>query len=77
MATWVTEYVRDGKMVLSRIRILENQCQDEKNAKIIMTSSLDDSKTIIDAFSEKCDAYLVKPISKDDILAELKKFNFI
>ena len=35
------------------------------------------SKTIIDAFSEKCDAYLAKPISKDDILEELKKLNII
>ncbi len=67
----------DGKMVLSSIRTLEKKRQCETIARIIMTSSLDDSKTIIDAFSEKCDAYLVKPISKDDILAELKKLDFI
>ncbi|MBI2422177.1 MAG: response regulator [Candidatus Hydrogenedentes bacterium] len=44
-----------------------------RGAKILITSALDDSKSILEAFRSQCDGYLVKPYTKDKLYAEIKK----
>lgn len=69
----------DGQAVLKKIRAIENEKNIALNqrVKIIMTTSLDDSENLFTAFREQCDAYLTKPISKDEIIKQLKKLGLI
>ena len=62
-----------GKDVLKKIRELENGSDINEKSKIIMTSAVDDSKTIEEMFLDKCDGYLVKPISKNDLMEKLEE----
>jgi two-component system chemotaxis response regulator CheY len=45
--------------------------------KILMTTAMDDSKTIVTAFREQCDGYLVKPIDKAKLLDSLRSLAMI
>ena len=69
----------DGLNTLSIIRLFEDLAgvNYQDSTKVIMVTALDDTKTILRAFREQCEAYLVKPISKDKLFTELKKLKFI
>ncbi len=69
----------DGQKTLQRIRDLELQFRDNKwiDAKILMTTAMDDWKNISRAFREQSDGYLVKPIILDDLLQKLEELDFI
>lgn len=69
----------DGQTALNKIRQLEESKNifSTDGAKIIMTTSLDDPKNIIAAFSGLCDAYLVKPIEKAKLLERLQELRLI
>ena len=45
--------------------------------KIIMTTALGESKDVIGAFREGCEAYIVKPIRKAKLLREVEKLGLI
>ena len=69
----------DGQEALREIRI-----QEEKRgvlyadgAKIVMTTALDDTKSVFSAFHELCDSYLTKPLRKETLLDELRKLKLI
>lgn len=69
----------DGHEVLQEIRRLE----DEKGVvgldgvKIIMTTALSDPRTIMKAFKDQCEDYLVKPIHKAKLLEKIRKLGLI
>ena len=69
----------DGHTALEEIRALERDIQgsDGKLAKVIMTTALSDSKNVIRAFKEECDAYMVKPVERSKLLKQLRKLNLI
>jgi len=69
----------DGQAVLKMIRDYENMVglQGNDGVKIIMTTALDDFDNIRNAFTEQCEAYLVKPIEKEKIRETLKELNLI
>jgi len=59
----------DGYSVLKNIREIEesaNLALSEKS-KVVMTTSLEESKNIITAFKEQCDFYIVKPVDRSEI----------
>jgi two-component system chemotaxis response regulator CheY len=67
----------DGHKVLQAIRAIEAKqgIYSGQGAKIIMTTALDDMKSVMQAYSELCDGYLPKPISQrglTQVLCELK-----
>lgn len=63
----------NGIEALKRIRRLEKEKGSEP-CKVIMVTALDDPKTVITSFQDVgALAYLVKPVTKDKIMAELKK----
>ncbi len=64
----------DGQEVLKMIRNIEyeNDIMGLKGAKIIMTTALKDVDNIAKAFREQAEAYLVKPISIEEINKTLK-----
>ncbi|MFP4460249.1 MAG: response regulator [Candidatus Zixiibacteriota bacterium] len=63
----------DGKEVLETIRDyeIEKEIVGSDNTKIIMTTALDDPKTIMSSFRNQCDAYIVKPIDMKQIIKYL------
>lgn len=69
----------DGQDVLRNIRKIEerNGVLGKNGVKIVMTTILDDSSTIIKAFRDQCEAYLIKPISQDEITKILIKLELI
>jgi two-component system chemotaxis response regulator CheY len=69
----------DGQEALKQIRVLE-EAKDVSlvdGAKVIMTTTLDDSGNILGAFKSLCDAYLIKPVDKEKLLTYLRGFGFI
>ena len=69
----------DGKQVLRKIRETEDKLNifPGDGVKIFMTSALGDKENVFDAYRDQCDAYLVKPISKQKLLEHLKAFGLI
>jgi len=65
----------DGQEVLMEIRKSEAMqgILGFDGVKVIMTTALDDNKNIIQAFRSQCEGYLVKPIFKDKVHAEIKR----
>ena len=66
----------DGQELLKRIRSSEND-MGVPEVKIIMTTALDDSKNIMTAFRNQCEAYLVKPIRREKVEEHLRAFGFL
>lgn len=64
----------DGQEVLRTIRELEDSTFNVtgKKTKIIMISSRDDMKTIMESFRNMCDGYLVKPVKRRELLDKIE-----
>lgn len=69
----------DGQEVLKSFRYAEEKkgILLGHGAKIIMTTALKDGKNVLGAFQEQCDAYLVKPIDKGDLLKHLRELKLL
>jgi two-component system chemotaxis response regulator CheY len=69
----------DGHEALKQIRALElAEGKDPgTGAKIIMTTSLGDSKNVFASFKRECDSYLVKPFVNATLQVELRKLGLI
>ncbi len=72
----------DGHEALEAIRQIENEhgIAGLDGVKVIMTTVLGDSKNVIGAFRTGCEAYIVKPVSKEKLLEEMEKlglFNLV
>ena len=65
----------NGVEALTAIRAHEEEAglSGAQRSKIIMTTGLDDSKTVLDSFRRQCDAFLNKPITREKIETEMKK----
>ncbi len=69
----------DGQEALTKIRSLEEArgILSTNGSKIFMTTALEEPRDVVTAFKGLCDAYIVKPIVKGRLLAELRRFNLI
>ena len=69
----------NGHEALAAIRAAENALGigGHDGVKVIMTTALNDSAHVIEAFREGCEAYLVKPIEKVKLLAEIEKLGLL
>ena len=70
----------DGRQVLKTIRRMEADrgVVGQGATKVIMTTALDDSRNILEAFTVgKCDAYLTKPIDSGKLLAHLRNMQLV
>ena len=69
----------DGYQALKCIRDIENDngIPEEKRAKIIMTTALNDRRNVTKAFELGCVAYAGKPIDEDKFESVLKKLELI
>lgn len=70
--------VMDGYQALMGIRNLEKErnIPEEKAAKVVMTTALNDEKNVKMAFDLGCTIYSGKPIDKDRFEQGLKKLGF-
>lgn len=69
----------DGQEALKKIREMEKEkgIQEWCGVKVIMTTALEDGGNIFGAFETGCESYLVKPISKQKLIREMKKLRLI
>ncbi len=69
----------NGHDALKAIRELETNAGiiPGRGAKIIMTTSVNDGKSIMSAFKEQCDGYMIKPIDREKLLQHLQDFKLI
>lgn len=70
----------NGQQALRHIRRIENAMnrEPEQCAKVIMISALGDTHTLVEAFYDGgATAYLVKPIEKSKLIAELMNLELI
>jgi two-component system chemotaxis response regulator CheY len=70
----------DGMEALRRIRAIEKDRGIPPNleVKVIMATALDDPHTVITAFNKcEADAYIVKPITIDKLLKEMRSLKLM
>ncbi|MBN2419218.1 MAG: response regulator [Deltaproteobacteria bacterium] len=70
----------DGQEALQRIRDMEKEMGiiGSQEVKVIMVTALDDLKNIIRAFHDGgATSYIVKPISKKNLIGEMKNLGLI
>ncbi len=69
----------DGQQCLVQIRAQEKSrgIPPSKMSKIVMTTALGDLKNVGEAYHSLCDAYLVKPVQKKQLIEELHKLGLI
>lgn len=65
---------KDGKTALIEIREMESRhgIRPGDGARIIMTTTVSDARTIIESFNEQCEAYLIKPITKEKLMEQIR-----
>ena len=69
----------DGHQTLEAIRQVESEqgIVGLDSVKVIMTTALGDSKHVMGAFREGCEGYIVKPVEKQKLLAEMEKLGLL
>jgi two-component system chemotaxis response regulator CheY len=69
----------DGHEALESIRRIENErgISGLDGIKVIVTTALDDSASVIGAFKSGQEAYIVKPFSKRNLLEEMEKLGLV
>ena len=69
----------DGLDVLNEIRKKEKEkgINDDDRTKIIMTTALNDSDSVIRAARSQCNGYLVKPIDKKKLIKQLQTLGLL
>jgi two-component system, chemotaxis family, chemotaxis protein CheY len=69
----------DGHAVLKEIRRLEHErgIDPGNGAKVIMTTVMDDPKSIMGAFKSQCEAYILKPVEKNKLMEQLGKLGLL
>lgn len=69
----------DGQAALVAIRSLEavKGIAAGHGAKVLMTTALNDGKSVLTAFREQCNGYLIKPIELEKLYLELEKLGLI
>ena len=69
----------DGQTALREIRALEEAggTPSTKRVKIIMATALNDVGSVVQSIKASCDAYLVKPIHKKELLDHIKDLHLV
>lgn len=65
----------DGHETLKRIRALEKAkgIFTLDGVKVIMVTAVSDSKSIMQAFRDGCESYIVKPVTRESLFKEMRK----
>ncbi|NDV25684.1 response regulator [Desulfovibrio sp. JC010] len=69
---------QDGLSALEEIRAFEKEKGLSDHCKVIMTTALDDPKTVIRSFHDvEASAFIVKPVEREKLYEELKKIGLM
>ncbi|WP_320005998.1 response regulator [Maridesulfovibrio sp.] len=69
---------QDGLSALEEIRAFEKGKGHTGRCKVIMTTALDDPKTVIRSFHDvEASSFIVKPVEREKLYAELKKIGLM
>lgn len=63
----------NGHELLVEIRKREDKSTIKNQSRIIMVSALSDADNIMEAFTGKCDSYVIKPVRMEKLYSELEK----
>lgn len=66
-----------GHQVLKKIREIEEEKGIVDGVKIIMTTALGDFDNVKSAYREQCEAYIIKPIIKENLIKIMKELEII
>ena len=68
-----------GQEALEQIRKIEDTLgiQGLDRTKVIMTTGLGGSRNILEAFDAQCEAYLTKPIKREELLEQLEYLGLV
>ena len=71
--------VLNGYQALERIRVLENEkgIPEDDEVKVIMTTSCDDSDSVVKSYDAGATSYLEKPIDREALIKEIKSLGLI
>ncbi len=70
----------DGLEALKTIRDIEKEMdiKDKDGVKVIMTTALDDPKTVVESYYQLgVTSYIVKPINKQKLIREIEKLGLV
>ena len=69
----------DGHDVLRKMRELEGGwgVAAPEGVKVIMTTAVGEKESVLGAFKTGCEAYMVKPIDKNKLLAKIREMGLI
>ncbi len=69
----------NGHETIEAIRKLEDQndIDEDKRVRIIMYTGRDDKEAVLRAFRAGCEAYMRKPIVRDELISKLKELKLI
>jgi two-component system, chemotaxis family, chemotaxis protein CheY len=69
----------DGIQTLKTIRGIEQRCgvPTARRARIVMVTAHHERNTIIEAFRDQCEGYIVKPIVPADVVVSLAKIGIV
>lgn len=69
----------DGMKALKAIRDMERQwgVEDKKRVKVIMTTALNDKKTVMESYDSGCEAFAWKPIDMEKFTEVMRKLGLI
>ncbi len=69
----------DGQEALTCIRQVEvdNGISVGDGAKVVMTTALSDAHNVLKAFNGQCEAYIVKPVTREKILNQLIELEMV
>jgi two-component system chemotaxis response regulator CheY len=67
----------DGHTALREIRAMEEAAGTlpTQRVKVIMTTALNDIQNVVESLKESCDAYMLKPIHKKELVGHIKGFH--
>ena len=68
----------DGHEVLKNVRDWEDQnlSLDKKRVNVVMVSALSNRGNVLSSFKEGCEYFLVKPITKDQVVTTMSKMGY-
>jgi two-component system, chemotaxis family, chemotaxis protein CheY len=69
----------NGQELLGEIRRIESEAglSSEERSRAIMITMRDDKRNIVRAFRSQCDAYLVKPVNRAELLGQIRSLGLI
>ncbi len=69
----------NGQELLGEIRRIESEAglSSEERSRAIMITVRDDKRNIVRAFRSQCDAYLVKPVNRAELLGQIRSLGLI